>query len=235
MVLSRTSICAWTRTWSVTFSVGSRRKRRFAPPMFLIGQFWPGLPGMFLPIAGPRRVGRRRAVERHRERRQPVAHRTLDRRAARDRRVAEAEEEVVHVVVAQAQVAVELEDLHLPLGLLGVAAERLEVGRAVLLGRLFGGAFFLVGTLRGWRLHAAAPGAPKPPGPICAAAGAGQTATRAALVSASRRRPSGRFTPRTPRRARTARRPSRPGAGTRPGGRARRGAASRRSGARRRP
>ena len=38
MVLSRMSICACTRTWSVTLSVGSSRKRMFAPPMFFDGQ-----------------------------------------------------------------------------------------------------------------------------------------------------------------------------------------------------
>ncbi len=55
----------------------------------------------------------------------------------------------MHVVVAQAQVAVELEDLHLLLVLIGVAAERLEVGRAILLGRLFGGPLFLLRVLAG--------------------------------------------------------------------------------------
>ncbi len=84
----------------------------------------------------------------------------------------------MHVVVAQAQVAVELEDLHLALVLLGVAAERLEIGRAVLLGRLFGGPFFLLLTAaRGGGCMPPPPGAPKPPGPICAAAGRGQRAT----------------------------------------------------------
>ena len=38
MVLSSTSICACTRTWSVTFSVGSRRRRRFAAPRPLVPQ-----------------------------------------------------------------------------------------------------------------------------------------------------------------------------------------------------
>ena len=227
MVLSRTSICAWMRTWSVTFSVGSRRKRRFAPPMFLVPQFCPGLPAIAgRAIVDASAVGRRRAVEGHRKGRQPVVRDAGDDRPARHVRVAEAEEEVVHVVVAQTQIAVELEDLHLLLVLIGVAAERLEVGGAILLGRLFGGPLFLL-RVRRRRLHATAAGRAESAGLICAAAGRASS-KRAALASASRRRPFESLTRPTPRRARTARRPSSRGARRRRRGRARPGAASRR-------
>ena len=123
-------------------------------------------------------LARRRAVERHRKRVAARSSRCRDRRPARHVRVAEAQEEVVHVVVAQPQVAVELEDLHLLLALIGVAGERLEIGRAVLLGRLFGGAFFLLRALPGGGCMPPPPGAPKPPGPICARRRAGQQQQR---------------------------------------------------------
>ncbi len=58
--------------------------------------------------------------------------------------VALPQEELVHVVGAQAQVAVQLEDLHAAAGLLGVAAQRFEVAGAALLGRFLRRALFLL-------------------------------------------------------------------------------------------
>jgi hypothetical protein len=112
---------------------------------------------------GAHRVGWR-AIERHRERRQSAgglrgdaAVRDERRRRLLHRRVALAEIEVVKVVAAHPEVAVDLEDLHLLLALLGVAAERLEIAwPSFLLGRGFRRTFFL-GLLPHRRLrHAAA-------------------------------------------------------------------------------
>ena len=78
----------------------------------------------------------------------------------------------MHVVAAQAQVAVQLEDLHAPSALLGVTAQRFEVAGPVLFfGRLFGGAFFLFRARTGAGGGCMPPGPPKPPGAICAKAG----------------------------------------------------------------
>ena len=120
-VLSKTSTWATTRTWSVTFTVGSSRSRRLAPPRFL------ELQGHLLDRAleGEGKGGRA-----------PVAG--VDE-------VGLVEVQLVEKVGAQPQVPVELDDLPDASRLTGIATQRLEVARllGLLLGRLLGGALFL--------------------------------------------------------------------------------------------
>ena len=141
----------------------------------------------------------------------------------------------MHVVGAQAQVAVELEDLHAALALLGVAAQRFEVAGAALLGRFLGRALLPSPCpAPGGGGGCMPPGAPKPPGAICADADIARAPAprrrRAGWCDAAggdRSRVRPRVGPFAQLEQHAAR--SRRGAGTRPGGRARPGAASRRS------
>ena len=122
------------------------------------------------------------ALERHGERRQAVAGARCARRVEAD--VALAQEEVVHVVRAQAQVAVELEDLHAALALLGVAATaaRGRVGARPPRAPPRRGLLPFPCLAPGGGGGCMPPGPPKPPGPICASA-----AARASNSAAPRR------------------------------------------------
>ena len=140
----------------------------------------------------------------------------------------------MHVVGAQAQVAVELEDLHAAAALLGVAAQRFEVAGAALLGRFLGRALFLLLPWRPGRrwLHAARPAEAARRHLRGRRPRERQRQRRGgdARTMRRRRRPDHAAAPCGPARtARTARRPVAAGCRNATCGRARPGAASRRS------